>query len=640
MLTPYLPSPFNASSRRYVLMATEINCLPVCAPAPTDTLPVNPPTAVPPDGSGSVVIPDEIDQYDTSPVQVCFEGVGGAINHYWAYDRVRFNNRTSVEVSRVRHWFNPLTGVDTTDAPVGTPAACESTLPVQVLRDIEQLGCVFDVNGNVTGRVFLSETSEGGVPSGYEMMLVATDGTITRPYTGSWSNCAPSNDFVQVVESEEPGCAAGTPWTRRQLSFFNRDGLLVSTSTDFVDSAGNVELDAPDGFLLGDCAAPAQTELLYTTAMPICVEEPAGVFSLWYTRRRITFNGVSEVEVGANEFSVDGVNWEEGTPVGIVRAGVCPPEAAASGSANVVAACGDLGLPAWQGNSAFANTSFDKSIAGQTSQGPGWFTTMAITAAPGGAVSQNQLGVVAIEPGEIALRAGATAVDQTIVGWRDVDLELNQIYSLSFRLNLSGDPGNSPTMQWFVDGVAFGDPIGVTAGTQQFDVAYTHELPTGPYDVELRWTSNDAGLMHSLDGVMFRRTIAEQPAALTTVEYSDTVKAVVDQILNTAGCNDHVRDGLLKEILDVLGSSVPTAAPATIARARAVANGSVAANKQSATFTNVGTTDATVLGAALAAGETVTFTAYMDPVTNTYRRLPIIPYTASATSALSIATMD
>lgn len=83
-----------------------------------------------------------------------------------------------------------------------------------------------------------------------------------------------------------------------------------------------------------------------------------------------------------------------------------------------------------------------------------------------------------------------------------------------------------------------------------------------------------------------------------------------------------------------------TAAAATIARLRAVAAGNVAANKQSATFTNVGTADATVLGVVLVPGETITYTAYLDPVTNIYRRLPVIAYVASATGILSITTMD
>lgn len=87
-------------------------------------------------------------------------------------------------------------------------------------------------------------------------------------------------------------------------------------------------------------------------------------------------------------------------------------------------------------------------------------------------------------------------------------------------------------------------------------------------------------------------------------------------------------------------AAVPTAGNAVIGRLSAVAAGNVAAGKQSVTFVNVGTTDATVLTVALAPGESVTYGAYLDPVTGVHKRLPVIAYVASATAVLHISWLD
>ncbi len=86
-------------------------------------------------------------------------------------------------------------------------------------------------------------------------------------------------------------------------------------------------------------------------------------------------------------------------------------------------------------------------------------------------------------------------------------------------------------------------------------------------------------------------------------------------------------------------ATAATAATATIDRAELTTNGTAAAGLQSATFVNVGTTDATVSGTTLSPGEAVTWSAFLDPVTNEYNRLPAIAYTASATAILHLSTI-
>lgn len=74
----------------------------------------------------------------------------------------------------------------------------------------------------------------------------------------------------------------------------------------------------------------------------------------------------------------------------------------------------------------------------------------------------------------------------------------------------------------------------------------------------------------------------------------------------------------------------------TLTMTVATANGNVAAGAASVTITNVGTADATVAGAALKPGQTITVNAYEDPVARQFVRVPAIAYTASATAILHV----
>ena len=98
---------------------------------------------------------------------------------------------------------------------------------------------------------------------------------------------------------------------------------------------------------------------------------------------------------------------------------------------------------------------------------------------------------------------------------------------------------------------------------------------------------------------------------------------------------------------DILTASAGNCAASTVTVGAAVAgilntivNGSVPAGKQSISFTNIGTSTATVGGQNLPAGATVSWEAYLDPVANQYKRLPIIIYAANATSRLLISWVD
>jgi hypothetical protein len=66
--------------------------------------------------------------------------------------------------------------------------------------------------------------------------------------------------------------------------------------------------------------------------------------------------------------------------------------------------------------------------------------------------------------------------------------------------------------------------------------------------------------------------------------------------------------------------------------------GNTAAGLQSVTITNVGAAAGTVQGSAINVGESVSFSAYIDPVTRQFHRLAAIAYSGVGTT-LHIATM-
>lgn len=241
-----------------------------------------------------------------------------------------------------------------------------------------------------------------------------------------------------------------------------------------------------------------------------------------------------------------GPNGAPITPAGGWTPGSCDLTA---GTANIVTSCDNMGSVAWAGGSILPNTTFDDGEADQTVQGPGWSTDYPLTSDGGGnTVQQGQVAIVEIEPGELAFRGTPNDIGTKVVGWENLDLEANQQYRLRFRMNALG-PG---AVQWFVDNTPVGDPISITNGTQQFEYFHTHGM-TELSSLELRLISGASNVIVSLDGMMFQRFIAADPPVTTPVAYTGTQRVVLEQIVQTHGCNDGVRDGLLKDIVDILG---------------------------------------------------------------------------------------
>jgi hypothetical protein len=112
--------------------------------------------------------------------------------------------------------------------------------------------------------------------------------------------------------------------------------------------------------------------------------------------------------------------------------------------------------------------------------------------------------------------------------------------------------------------------------------------------------------------------------------------AVFDPVAGTTSFIDQLTGAAVAPANIVACPTWGTAQPA-VTRVVSSAAGSVAAGMAGVTITNVGAAAGTVAGVAIAAGETVSWNAYSDPVTQNFNRLPAIAYNGTGTT-LSIAT--
>lgn len=85
-------------------------------------------------------------------------------------------------------------------------------------------------------------------------------------------------------------------------------------------------------------------------------------------------------------------------------------------------------------------------------------------------------------------------------------------------------------------------------------------------------------------------------------------------------------------VAGVCGAGAAIAGSATTTYVSATAGGSVTAGAYSATIRNVGDANGTVGGVALFPGEEVSYQAFVDPVTNIFKKLPALGYDATGTT--------
>ena len=184
-------------------MAIDANCRPNC-----DTSNVN------------------LSEMETAPCQTCGDGTGGGDDH--------------------------VTIDSSCEAPVFVEVCNPATQPVQVISETEQLGCVVDVDGTVTGRVFFVPTFDAdGNMIDNRMMMVGTDGTVTDPYVGSWVACPGDGGNDYEVEA---GCVTNGFTQTSVVIVYAIDEEGVTTQHAIVGADGaEYSLQPDDQLTVGAC---------------------------------------------------------------------------------------------------------------------------------------------------------------------------------------------------------------------------------------------------------------------------------------------------------------------------------------------------------------------------------------------------
>lgn len=232
-----------------------------------------------------------------------------------------------------------------------------------------------------------------------------------------------------------------------------------------------------------------------------------------------------------------------------------------------------------------------------------------------------------------------------IIAWANIYLENDKRYRISADAGVVNFPYDVALQ---IDGVVITPltaPAAVNTWTHTED-DFTFAGVTGFHTVSLNSNNtNPSGNDHAFDNFALTEISEEQTEDLTAVVYTQAVRAVIDQIVQSYGCNDNRRDQILSSMLQLLagvaaGTGQATSTVGVITRTVAAAAGNTAVSAWSVTFTNVGTTNATVGGQPLVPGQTVTFNGYFDEVSRQMVRLPAIAYVGSATAILHIATVS
>lgn len=142
--------------------------------------------------------------------------------------------------------------------------------PIQVISETEQLGCVVDTEGNVTGRAFFVPTfdTEGNVTA-TRMIMVALDGTVTDPYTGSWEECSGAGEISDVelnflcVVNNDTGVVI-----QQVIQEIVYDSAGERLTTRFVDRVSGTPVALPGGSTISVC--PEENTCVSCQSLILC----------------------------------------------------------------------------------------------------------------------------------------------------------------------------------------------------------------------------------------------------------------------------------------------------------------------------------------------------------------------------------
>jgi len=338
-------------------------------------------------------------------------------------------------------------------------------------------------------------------------------------------------------------CADGAPALRYErrdadgtytLQFYGLDGNLVTPTTW---TPGSCDAIQPD----------SELEIL-------CDDNRS------FLRRYIS--GETGITVVNTDF--DGTTLY--TPVGTVR------NCIRSGIANILADCSNVSTPVVSmGPNLLENGDFQKSsgLGATSNPGAGWTTayTPANNIYASGvqtyAFFNTNASVVtnAAAAGVLALTGRSMAVNvgpnlaTPIISWANIYLENGYQYALEADVAMLGGPFGVDIRINGAVVVAMTAPPTLNTW-RKTQTVFTYAGATGYATIALHSnTAAAGGNDHCFDNFTLKRVTAARVETTTPVAYDSTVRAVIDQVLEIAGCNDARRDELLAQILNKASGS-------------------------------------------------------------------------------------
>ena len=380
-----------------------------------------------------------------------------------------------------------------------------------------------------------------GVPSGAPTYYDMNGALVTPPLP--IQDCG-SGDFEQNILCDT---AVDPPKPFISRVVFDADGDLIP------EQSGTFELDTVTPYTPVGPVTVCGGDIVDTELVgPFCEKDSTGatVGSVWW---KIKYRG--QVQIAASLVGVKNAapqSWLDVYPIG---AGNVVADCGMASTASIVENCGDAGRTVIvYGNNLLTNGDFNSSVAGVA--GPGWITDY-------GTNSFGPVGNMGISTGPDGSPAWAVDISPNINArifhWDNIYLENGKTYQVRMDLNWTG-VGAQMDVAARVDGVIVLGLLGNVAGVwNTASDTFVFTGATGFHTFSVTSNSNaNVGNDGTFDNISLRHAFSAQTEVRNPHTYSDTVRAIVDQIVETTGCNDDRRDELLAQIASLLTNSEDT----------------------------------------------------------------------------------
>lgn len=360
----------------------------------------------------------------------------------------------------------------------------------------------------------------------------------------------PPTPFISRVRWDENG-----DLVPEQTGTYELDGLTPYTPTGAVTVCGG---DVVDTEFVG----------------PLCEKDAAGntVGTVWH---KIFYRGQTKIGAALAGYKASAATtWVDPYVLG---AGNTIVNCSEEGTSDVVKTCADAAKQAiGYGANLLSNGDLNQSLGVGATSAPtvGWTTGYTpvnnIYAGGAGTYGLFSTNAGALTAGDPVASAILAQGDRSLVvnvgpntatpilSWANIYLENGKDYALEIDAAILNNPFALAVRVDGVQVVALTAPV-TTGKWERTSTVFTWSGSSGFHTVSINSNSAlAAGNDHALDNVSLRKAFASQTETLTKESYSDTVRAIVDQIVKIAGCNDDRRDTLLAEISTLLSNQNPS----------------------------------------------------------------------------------